>query len=202
MKIRNWSKYQHYHDRCPPWIKVHRSLLDDFEWHNLDPLSAKMLINLWLLAAEDIDGNLPAIETMAFRLRIEKSLLIKCLSSLTPWLEELDSNVLANMEQSGGTETETETETDPVEQVSIEETFDRFWKLYPSIRKVAKQKCFERWKSKKYYKIADQIISHVETMKQSKQWKDGFSPAPITYIQQMRWLDDVEVERKPWEGGI
>jgi hypothetical protein len=141
---------------------------------------------------------------MAFRLRIEKPLLVKCLSSLTPWLEELDSNVLANMEQSGGTETETETETetDPVEQVSIEETFDKFWKLYPSIRKVAKQKCFDRWKAKKYYKIADQIIGHVEAMKQSKQWKDGFSPAPITYIQQMRWLDDVQVERKPWEGGI
>lgn len=96
MKIRNWSKYQHYHDRCPPWIKVHRSLLDDFEWHNLDPLSAKMLINLWLLAAEDIDGNLPSVDTMAFRLRIEKPLLVKCLSSLTPWLEELDSNVLAD----------------------------------------------------------------------------------------------------------
>ncbi len=149
-----------------------------------------------------VPSDSPSVDTMAFRLRIEKSLLVKCLSSLTPWLEELDSNVLANMEQSGGTETETETETDPVEQVSIEETFNRFWKLYPSIRKVAKQKCFERWKTKKYYKIADQIIGHVEAMKQSKQWKDGYSPAPITYIQQMRWLDDIEVERKPWEGGI
>ena len=36
----------------------------------------------------------------------------------------------------------TKTETDPVEQVAIEESFNKFWKSYPSIRKVAKQKCF------------------------------------------------------------
>ena len=34
-------------------------------------------------------------------------------------------------------------------------------------------------------------------------WKDGFSPAPLTLLNQERWNDgDVQQVRKVWEGGI
>ena len=31
-------------------------------------------------------------------------------------------------------------------------------------------------------------------MKNSDQWRRGYSPGPIVYINQERWLDDVEKE--------
>jgi hypothetical protein len=32
LRVKNWSEFQHYKDRNPPWIKLHRTLLDhDYE---------------------------------------------------------------------------------------------------------------------------------------------------------------------------
>jgi hypothetical protein len=39
-------------------------------------------------------------------------------------------------------------------------------------------------------------------MKQSKQWKDGFNPAPLTYINQERWEDDNAPKRNVWDNAI
>ena len=35
LRVKNWSAFQHYRHRRPPWIKLHRGLLDDFAWHRL-----------------------------------------------------------------------------------------------------------------------------------------------------------------------
>jgi hypothetical protein len=70
-RIRNWHKFQHYRKRNPPWIKLHRNLLDDKEWHELDGEAAKALIMLFLLASE-LDGELLPIATLAFRLRMSE----------------------------------------------------------------------------------------------------------------------------------
>lgn len=70
--------------------------------------------------------------------------------------------------------------------------FEEFWNKWPrSIRKVGKQPCAKKWKDKRLDQIADQIIGHVESMKKTKQWLDGFEPAPLTYINQGRWADEV-----------
>jgi hypothetical protein len=38
LTIKNWSEFQHYKDRNPPWIKLHRALLDDYAFAALpDP---------------------------------------------------------------------------------------------------------------------------------------------------------------------
>jgi hypothetical protein len=68
--------------------------------------------------------------------------------------------------------------------------FEDFWKTWPSSeRKVAKSKCFERWHASGHEEIAAQIIAHVASLKNSKQWRDGYDPAPLTYLNQTRWLD-------------
>jgi hypothetical protein len=36
----------------------------------------------------------------------------------------------------------------------------------------------------------DRIVSHVSRLKTSNQWLSGFEPAPMTYLNQRRWLDD------------
>lgn len=111
MKIKNWSKFQHFKDRRPPWVKLYRDLLDDMEWHQLDPLSSKVLVTLWLLASEDgnQDGNLPNAKTIAWRLRMTETEVLACISKLSHWLERDDINAISNGYQSDTPETETET---------------------------------------------------------------------------------------------
>jgi hypothetical protein len=109
ISIKGWSNFQHFKDRRPPWIKLYRDLLDDIEWHELDPKAAKMLVMLWLIASEN-DGQLPDHKILSFRLRISiadvKSLILK----LSHWLVQDDINMISERYQSDSTETETETE--------------------------------------------------------------------------------------------
>jgi len=99
MKIKNWKKFQHYDEsRNMIWIKVYKELLDDLEWHKLDPLASKMLVNCWLIASED-NGELPELETLAFRLRLSLSETKKVISKLNHWIKDDDSNVLAEVYQ-------------------------------------------------------------------------------------------------------
>ena len=107
--IKDWSKFQHFRDRRPPWIKLYRDILDDIQWHELDPLSAKTLIMLWLIASED-NGMLPCSKELSFRLRISEKQVESIVSRLSRWLEQDDINMISNGYRDDRTETETETE--------------------------------------------------------------------------------------------
>ena len=111
MKIKNWSKFQHFKDRRPPWIKLYRDLLDDMEWHQLDPLASKVLVTLWLLASEDQNGCLPDTKTLAWRMRMTEKQVLDCISKLSHWLEHDDNRVISERYQDDLPERETETET-------------------------------------------------------------------------------------------
>lgn len=78
--------------------------------------------------------------------------------------------------------------------VSSDEDFDKFWQAWPaSQRKVAKAKCLEIWKRKKLSSDCEKIVSHVSIMKTTDQWKTGYEPAPLTYLNQSRWQDEIPV---------
>ena len=80
---------------------------------------------------------------------------------------------------------------------SADADFEKFWQVWPSSqRKVAKAKCLQVWKRKQLGKHVDQIIANVKALKTSKQWVDGFDPAPLTYLNQDRWADEVVAESK------
>lgn len=98
MKIKNWSKFQHFKDRRPLWIKLYRDLLDDRLWNELDPLSSKVLVTLWLLASEDseMEGKLPDIKTIAWRMRMSEKQVTECIFKLSHWLEHDDINLISN----------------------------------------------------------------------------------------------------------
>lgn len=75
--------------------------------------------------------------------------------------------------------------------------FVRFWAAWPrSSRKVAKAECLKRWCKRGLESQADGIVGHVIAMKATKQWRDGYEPAPLTYLNQSRWLDG-EAEQAP-----
>ena len=82
--------------------------------------------------------------------------------------------------------------------------FVRFWTAWPrSPRKVAKAACLTRWCKRSLESQADEIVAHVTAMAKARQWRDGFEPAPLTYLNQSRWLDgedggDAPDDARPW----
>jgi hypothetical protein len=111
---KNWSIFQHYKDRCPPWIKLHRDLLNDREYMGL-PLASKALAPLlWLLASEAKDGTFDAsADELMFRLRLTQK---EIEHGIKPLIDKgffvVASGVLADRLQAAIPETETETETE------------------------------------------------------------------------------------------
>jgi hypothetical protein len=61
-RVKNWAEFQHYKDRSPPWIRLHRSFLDDYDFHCLPVASRALAPMLWLLASENKDLSSGIIE--------------------------------------------------------------------------------------------------------------------------------------------
>lgn len=81
--VKNWKEFQHYKDRNPTWIKLHKSLLDDYVFHRLPLASRALAPMLWLLSSESADGSIDYdIEMIAFRLRSSKADVIAGLNPL------------------------------------------------------------------------------------------------------------------------
>jgi hypothetical protein len=74
--------------------------------------------------------------------------------------------------------------------------FEDFWNAWPkSVRKGGKSTCLAKWNKLKLDGQAETIIAHVKYMKTTDAWKKAngdFIPAPLVYINQMRW-DGAEV---------
>jgi hypothetical protein len=117
LRPKSWNEFQHYKRRHPPWVKLHKRLLDDFEFQSL-PLASKALAPmLWLLASEDRQGWIDAeAAKISFRLRISEEELDQAIRPLIEGgffeHEEDASAVLALDMQQALPETETETESE------------------------------------------------------------------------------------------
>lgn len=196
MKIKNWDKFQHFkHKSDMKWFKCYgRDLLNDPDFMKMDDIKQATLFKLWCLASES-NGILPNAYDIAFRLRKPIAFVEKMLIELDTWfikgenIDKLYTNYI----------------TDKIREDKIIKTivrFDEFWNLYPPVRKTNKKGCMEKWKAKDLDLIADKVIGYVKTMKETKQWREGFVPAPMTLINQERWEDGNMPTRKVWEGGI
>ena len=58
-RIVEWSRYQHYKDRDPPWIKLHRDLLTSQTWVML-PDAGRALAVACMLVAAGTENRIPA----------------------------------------------------------------------------------------------------------------------------------------------
>jgi hypothetical protein len=68
--------------------------------------------------------------------------------------------------------------------------FQAFWGAYPATRRrVAKAKCLVVWKRGGLEPLAVAIVEHVTAMSGTTQWRDGYEPASLTYLNQRRWED-------------
>jgi len=58
LTVKNWDTFQHYGKRNPPWIKLHRAILDDYTFCALPDTSKAHLMLLWLYASQN-NGTVP-----------------------------------------------------------------------------------------------------------------------------------------------
>ena len=114
-RVKNWGTFQHYKRRRPPWIKLHRTILDDYLFSRLPDASRALAPMLWMLASESGDGSVSGdAEELAFRVRQPVAWTEKALKPLVDngFLECLQdaSAALAERKQDDHLETERETE--------------------------------------------------------------------------------------------
>ena len=197
---KNWSQFQHYKDRSPPWIKLHKSLLDDSAFQRLPDASRALAPCLWLLASEHEGGVFPAsTDELAFRLRQTEKWIESALKPLiskgffsvvqdasTPLAECLQDACLEKSRE----ERETETEADG---------FEDFWKAYP--RKQGKADAVKAYRRVKVQLPV--LLSAIRRQAASDQWRrdDGkFIPHPATWLNGRRWEDQEPEAPKPVTG--
>lgn len=137
---KNWDNFQHYKHRSPPWIKLHRNLLDDMHYQRLPVASKALAPMLWLLASESNDGVIhKSAEEIAFRLRMSEKDVVTAIKPLIDngFFSDAD-NMLADCLQDATTEkrqsrVEKEKETDTPDGVS-----PSIFKDYLAVRKAKK----------------------------------------------------------------
>jgi hypothetical protein len=190
LKPKNWQQFQHYKDRCPPWVKLHRDLLNNKEFMRLPTASKALAPMFWLLASESrsTDGAFDASDDeLEFRLRMPmKDIQSGRKSLIDNGFFHVASGVLAERLQSAIPEEsrgERETETE----------FDSFYKSYP--KKVGKPAALKAWKAAgiKPEEVSS-ILADIATRANSRDWMkdDGqFIPNPATYLNQRRWEDSI-----------
>ena len=203
-KIKNWEKFNLYNPKNPryqkkmTWFKFYGTdYINNIDIHKLSFEQKAVLVELWCLGSES-DGVLPEVFEIAFRLHYPIDFVDKIVKELFTrgWLEKDYQPV--SIEKIKRRE-----DKEKIYVVKTTNRFDEFWENYPSVRKVNKKTCMERWANKNIDAIADEVIGYVKRMKDTQSWKDGFSPAPLTLLNQERWNDgEATVERKVWEGGI
>jgi len=155
LQPKNWAVFQHYKDRCPPWIKLHRDLLNDRKFMRLPIASKAIAPLLWLLASESKDGIFDgSLDELVFRLHITPK---EYQDGVKPLIDNnffvVASIVLSESKQPAIPETERETETEKeadkyicppsgeledskIPKCEHQSVIDMYHKYLPTLRKV------------------------------------------------------------------
>lgn len=75
----------------------------------------------------------------------------------------------------------------------LEIGFCKFWDAFPNVRKRAKPACWRKWQViRPDAAMLDQMLRAIEAGKRSSDWKRGYVPMPLTWLNQGRWEDVME----------
>lgn len=210
MTPKNWKNFQHYSKRKPVWIKLHRALLDDYQFACLPVASQALAPRLWLLASEYDEGRIDAnLDEMAFRLHLQKTDLIEALKPLVSSGFFIDaSNLLAGGYQKASLETEGETEgereislvriensnvskTSPKKRTTDDPLFIEFYSAYP--RRQSKQDAI-----KAYAQVRKSGVAHESIMRgldrakrDDRRFRDPqYTPLPASWLRSGGFEDE------------
>lgn len=167
LRVRNWTQFQHYKDRNPPWIKLHFALLSSEDWVTLDDAS-KLLAVVCMLVASRNEGMVPNnpayLKRVAYLDRLPKlKPLIDCGFLEIPQADAIRLQANDSAAQADARpETETDTDKTVEPNGSLSETssdaavksgkaksypdaFEAFWKSYPRTPNMSKSKALVSW---------------------------------------------------------
>jgi len=165
----------------------------------------RLLICLWILASEDREkeGNLPSIEDISFRLRMDEKEIAQLLSGLTIWIDDIDIKMISERYQVGPPETETETykpETETKKKKTLcafdnarLSDFNRFWDSFGY--KKGKGGAEKAWMKIKNYspELVETIIlaAELETNQRHFVMQRGGTPKWAEgWLNERRWEDE------------
>ena len=170
LRPKNWSDFQHYKNRNPPWIRFHKRILDDRIYQKLPIASRALAPMLWLLASESKDPNTGefdgSVEELTFRLRWPEAeivdalkplidsgffemvqsastVLAECLRDATP--EKRREETEAENIRASSTDEAPQPRNQPIPYQAIADAFNRNMEKLPKVRELnAKRKTMIR----------------------------------------------------------
>ena len=103
LTVKNWTLFQHYKQRNPRWIKLHQSVLDDYEFAKLPDTTKAHLVLIWIFASQHA-GKVPDDPSyLRRRLMLHSEPDLETLIN-QGFLVRNASTMLAGCKQSAGTE--------------------------------------------------------------------------------------------------
>lgn len=207
IKINNWSSLQSYKDRKPPWIRLHKTLLDNYKFQSMTAESRALLPMLWLLASEDKDpvsGMLrDSYEEIVFRLRTNKKLFIASLKEiekagfieLSETLTDSACNETVTKPyqdclENVTPETETEAYSKETEKKDSSYDFEEFWKSWIPYKTGKGPKS----EAKTEYQKALKEIDHETIVRSSAEYCKFCEQTDCNTRNAHRWL-----KKRGWE---
>jgi hypothetical protein len=190
--VKEWKIYQHYKDRNPPWIKLHRELLTSNTWVTMDDASRVLAIAIMLLAAAT--GNrIPADPAYLMRVAYlnKKPDWSKLLQ--VGFIEIIGENETVQADASTALAGASVLQADARPEKRREEErredivqFDEFWNSYP--RRQARRN------AEAAYRSALKRASHGEILQGLKGYAFAtdpkFIPLAATWLNGDRWRDE------------
>ncbi len=99
-RVRNFRKFQHYKHRRPPWVKLYRAILDDYDFLKLTDAQKWHLVAIFLLQSES-ESLLKDTKYLTDRIHASEPVN---LGAISHWLELIDaSTVLSDASNASNT---------------------------------------------------------------------------------------------------
>ena len=148
ISIKNWERFQHYRKGRPPWIKLYRDLLRDYEFMGMSETLRWTLVGLYLIAAET-DNKIPHDRAwLKHSLNLTKQPDLRTLQTLG-FIEVIDSSSnglgksYTKEEVEEDEEVEIEVETEKKKRTSYSVLFEEVWQIH---RRGPKRKAYDEYR--------------------------------------------------------
>lgn len=212
VRIREWSKYQHYKHRNPPWIKLHRELLTSSSWACADDASRVLAIACMLLAAATgnkipLEGGY--IKRVAY-LNSEPDFSFLLSMQFVEFIDENGLMLATASKLLTNADSETETETEQSKRhknhssrcASTDSIFEKAYSQYP--RHVGKRAAKTAWtnavnrvwgleenaeRAQSEEMIYQRVMTYAAVCEKARKEKQ-FIPHMATWLNQDRFMDD------------
>ena len=196
LRVANLTNYQHYTKRNPPWVKLHRTSLSDYDLRKM-PVASRLCFHYCTILASETDNFIPydlkyLSERMGFEvteLVLSPLLLKKCLLA-SGERRILSSVALSSVSVSDSSSSSSESEGEKIVKKRGEEEFEQFWAAFP--RKTGKKDALKAWGHAEDKPPLLEILAALARGIRSAQWQKDhgqFIPYPATWLNQGRWAD-------------